>query len=348
MRDNRSTSAPSREAARKFAARKFAAPKLAARKFAQRPGLGPLALGFFGVACFSLTFPATAAAEVSFSPLTVGAGRSVIGAVVAAAILAARKQPVLPPRAAAGRLLIVAATVGIGFGVLSAVALRQVGTVHVAVIAGLVPAATAGMAALRAGERPSRNYWAALAIGLAAVIAFAAVQGGGQVRAPDLLLIVAVTIGGLGYAEGGALAREYGGWRVICWACVLAAPVSVAITAWALVAAPPHDVRLSAVAGLGYVGIVSMCLGFFAWYQAMARGGVAAVGKLQLAQPALTLGWSALLLRERVGWPSIAAAAVVIAATAAGRNARVTVVQRGIRAGSWPARGPASQENRQQ
>ena len=290
--------------------------------------------------CFSLTFPATAAAEVSFSALTVGAGRSVIGAVVAAAVLVARKQPLLPPRAALGRLLIVAATVGIGFGVLSAVALRQLGSVHVAVIAGLVPAATAGMAALRAGERPSRSYWAALAIGLTAVIAFAVVQGGGQVGTPDLLLIVAVTIGGLGYAEGGALSREYGGWRVICWAIVLTTPVSVAITAGALVASPPHNLHPSAVTGFIYVGTISMCLGFFAWYQAMARGGVASIGKLQLAQPALTLGWSALLLGEQVGWPSIAAAAVVIAATAVGRNARVTTVKRDPRAG-LPATGSA-------
>ena len=66
-----------------------------------------------------------------------------------------------------------------------------------------------------------------------------------------------------------------------------------------------------------------MCLGFFAWYQAMAIGGVAAIGQLQLAQPALTLGWSALLLGEHVSLLSAVAAAVVIIATAIGRNAKV-------------------------
>lgn len=284
----------------------------------------PLALGAIGVVCFSLTFPATAAAEVSFSPLTVGVGRSVIATVVAVAVLVARKQPLLPPRAALGRFLIVAATVGVGFGLLSAVALRQVGSVHVAVIAGLTPAATAGMAALRAGERPSRGYWLALAVGLAAVAGFAIVQGGGQIRSADLILIAAVTVGGLGYAEGGALSREYGGWRVICWAIVVATPVSVAITAAALIATPPAHLHPSAVLGLAYLGIVSMCVGFFAWYQAMAKGGVAKIGKLQLAQPALTLGWSALLLGEQVSWQAIVAAAAVIAATALGRNARVS------------------------
>src|SRR6185437_12207786 len=195
MRDNRSTS----EARTK-------APSKKARAFI---------LGALGVVCFSLTFPATAAAEVSFNPLAVGVGRSAV---------AVRRSPLLPPREALGRMLIVVATVGVGFGLLSALALRQVGSVHVAVIAGLIPAATAGMAAWRAGERPSRGYWGSLALGLAAVIAFAAIQGGGSVRLPDLVLLVAITAGGLGYAEGGVLARQYGGWRVICWAIVLALP----------------------------------------------------------------------------------------------------------------------------
>ncbi len=274
--------------------------------------------------CFSLTFPATTAAETAFSPVVVGVGRSVIAAAAAAILLTARRQPMLPPRAALPGLLIVAATVGIGFGLLSALALHQVDSVHGAVLTGLIPAATAGMAVLRAGERPRRAYWAALALGLAVVITFAAVQGGGRLRAGDVLLLAAIAVAGLGYAEGGVLAREYGGWRVICWAVILALPVTGAVTAAAIVTGPPPGrISAGAVAGLGYVGLVSMCLGFFAWYQGLARGGVARVGKLQLAQPALTLGWSALLLGEHVGWLSAVASAGVIAAAAVGRNARV-------------------------
>ncbi|HEX9623929.1 MAG TPA: DMT family transporter, partial [Streptosporangiaceae bacterium] len=104
---------------------------------------------------------------------------------------------------------------------------------------------------------------------------------------------------------------------------------------------------LSAVAGLAYLGVFSMCLGFFAWYQGMAIGGVAAIGRLQLAQPALTLGWSALLLSEHVSLLSAAAAAVVIIATAIGRNARVerqpdTVAQRAAGYRPWNATSKSS------
>ena len=285
----------------------------------------PLLLGGLGVICFSVTFPATTAAETSFNPLVVGVGRSLIAAVLAIAVLAARRESLLPPRVAIPRLLIVSATVGVGFGLLSAFALRQVGSVHGAVLTGLIPAATAGMAVLRAGERPRPAYWAALALGLAVVVGFALIQGGGQLKAADVLLLIAIAVGGLGYAEGGALAREYGGWRVICWALILALPVTAPVTVVAAITDPARHITAGAVLGLGYVGLISMCLGFFVWYQAMALGGVARVGRLQLAQPALTLGWSVLLLGEHVSALTAAAAAAVIVATAVGRNARVDI-----------------------
>ncbi len=296
-------------------------------------------LGALGVLCFSMTFPATSGAEAGFSPIVVGVGRAVPPAVLAIIILAARREPVLPPRRALHRLLIVAATVGVGFGLLSALALHQVNSVHGAVLTGLIPAATAGMAVLRAGERPRRGYWAALAAGLAVVIGFALVQGAGRLRTGDLLLLISMAVGGLGYAEGGALAREYGGWRVICWAVILALPVTVPVTIAAALADPPRHLTAAAVAGLAYVSLVSMGLGFFAWYAGLARGGVARIGRLQLAQPALTLGWSALLLGEQVGLLAAVAAAAVIGATAIGRNARVDLA-RSARAASGPA--PAS------
>jgi len=270
-----------------------------------------------------MTFPATTAAERAFGPVLVGVGRAVPAAALAMVVLLLRRESLLPPRALLGRLTVVALAVGVGFGLLSAIALRHVSSVHGAVLTGLIPAATAGIAVLRAGERPRASYWAALGLGLAVVVGFAVVQGGGALRSADVVLLVAIAVAGLGYTEGGVLAREYGGWRVICWALILALPVSLPVTAWAAATEPVGHVSVSAVAGLAYVSLVSMCLGFFAWYQGLARGGVARVGRLQLAQPALTLCWSALLLGERVSWLTGLAAAAVIAAAAVGRNARV-------------------------
>lgn len=194
-------------------------------------------LGAVGVVSFSLTFPATKAAEASFSPVTVGVGRAAPAAVLGAAVLASKRERLIPPRAALRSLLVVALTVGVGFGLLSALALRHVSSVHGAVLTGLIPAATAGMAVWRAGERPRASYWAALCAGLAVVIGFAVVQGRGRLQAADVLLLAAIVVAGVGYAEGGILAREYGGWRVICWALILALPATLPIALFGLTSA---------------------------------------------------------------------------------------------------------------
>ena len=65
-----------------------------------------------------------------------------------------------------------------------------------------------------------------------------------------------------------------------------------------------------------------MFLGFFAWYAGLARGGVARVGQVQLAQPVLTLAWSALLLSEQVTPLTVATALLVLASVAVTQRAR--------------------------
>jgi drug/metabolite transporter (DMT)-like permease len=59
-----------------------------------------------------------------------------------------------------------------------------------------------------------------------------------------------------------------------------------------------------------------MFLGFFAWYEGLARGGIARIAQIQLLQPVLTLGWSAALLREHVT-PLMVFAALLVVGSAA-------------------------------
>jgi drug/metabolite transporter (DMT)-like permease len=66
-----------------------------------------------------------------------------------------------------------------------------------------------------------------------------------------------------------------------------------------------------------------MFLGFVAWYRGLALGGVARIGQLQLAQPVLTVGWSAVLLHEQVDGATVLAALVVLVLTAATQRSRV-------------------------
>ncbi|WSR59937.1 DMT family transporter [Micromonospora ureilytica] len=152
----------------------------------------------------------------------------------------------------------------------------------------------------------------------------------------DLFLLAAVVLCGLGYAEGGVLARELGGARTICWALLLSLPATVPIAAVAAVARPP---QADAVvwSAFGYLTVISMFLGFFAWYAGLARGGIAKVGQIQLAQPVLTLIWSALLLGETVTQASVVSAVVVLACVVLTQRTRAG----GARSQSTPGPRPA-------
>jgi drug/metabolite transporter (DMT)-like permease len=281
----------------------------------------PLFLGFLGVLAFSFTLPATRAAVEQLDPAFVGIGREAFAAILAGLILLATRAS-MPTRPQLVRVAIVASGVVFGWPLFTALALRGLTSAHSAVIVGILPAATAVVAVLRAGEHPSRGFWLASLAGLAAVLAFAATQGAGF-SAGDIQILVAVALSAVGYAEGGALAREMGGWRVICWAVFLSAPLTVPITA---IAALGSDLHASGDAWLGfaYVSVVSALIGFFPWYAGLARGGVAKIGQIQLIQPLLTLAWSALLLDEHIGWATVVASIAVLASVVATQRARVT------------------------
>jgi drug/metabolite transporter (DMT)-like permease len=254
-------------------------------------------------------------------PSVVGLGRALVAAALAAGLLVVTRQR-LPTRPEVGSLALVAAGVILGFPFLSAWALRQVPAAHGAIVIGLLPLATALAAAVRVGERPSWQFWLASLVGSAAVIGFALISGAGGLHAADLALLGAVAAGALGYAEGGRLARTLGGWQVISWALVLAAPlvsIPVGFAIWRHGAVAPPSAWL----GFGYVAVVSQLLAFFAWYRGLALGGVARVSQIQLLQPLLTLAASALLLHEQVTLATLLVALVVVLAVAAGRKAAV-------------------------
>ena len=281
----------------------------------------PVLLGFLGVLAFSFTLPATRVAVEQLDPTFVGIGREALAAVLAGLILLLSRTP-LPSRPQLARIALVASGVVFGWPLFTALALQDLTSAHSAVVVGLLPAATAVAAVLRAGEHPSRGFWLASLAGLVAVLAFAATQGAGLLSTADLLILVAVALAAIGYAEGGALARELGGWQVISWAVLLSAPLTVPI---GVIAATGSDLQADSDAWLGfaYVAAVSALLGFFPWYAGLARGGVAKIGQVQLVQPLLTLAWSAALLGEHIGPETLLASAAVLVSVVATQRSRV-------------------------
>jgi drug/metabolite transporter (DMT)-like permease len=278
------------------------------------------ALGALGILGFSFSLPATRLAVADLNPWLVAFGRAAIAALLAAAYLRATRAP-RPQRRQIRSLAIIVAGVVVGFPLFTSLALEVETAAHGAVVIAILPAATAVAAVARAHERPSKAFWLAASAGLIAVVAFVATQGVSGPQVGDLFLLVAVALCAIGYAEGGALSRALGGPQTICWALVLAAPLTGVVAAVAGDLSGLHG-GVTAWLGFAYVSVVSMFLGFFAWYAGLARGGVARIGQVQLAQPVLTLGWSALLLGEDVGPWTLATALAVLASVAATQRAR--------------------------
>ena len=270
--------------------------------------------GLLGVAAFSFTVPLTrvAVADGAMSPLFVGAARAVIAAILAAIALAMTRQH-FPQGRQWFRLAIVAGGVVIGFPLLTSFAMTTAPASHGAVVIALLPAATAVVAVLRTGERPRLSFWLAAGLGAIAAIVFAVLHSGGfgALHVADLYLFAAVIAAAIGYAEGGLLARELGAWQTVSWALVLASPLMIVLT---LVSVVQHTPSGTAVQWLSfaYLAVVSMFLGFFAWYRGLAIGPMAQVSQTQLAQPVMSIAWAALLLRETISIGTIVGGVAVI------------------------------------
>lgn len=278
-----------------------------------RAGLG---WGLLGVTAFSFTVPLTRIAVEGLSPLFIASGRAVVAAVLAATALAVTRQH--RPRGAQWlRLGVVAAGVVVGFPVLTSFALTTASASHSAVVIAMLPATTAVIAVLRTRERPPRTFWLMAAAGGGAAVVFASLHGGafGRPHWSDLLLLGAIVACGAGYAEGGLLARELGAWQTISWALVLCAPLMIVLTATSISLQPPSGDPVE-WAAFGYLGVVSMFLGFVAWYRGLAIGPMARVSQIQLTQPVMTICWAALLLREQVTVGTVLGGVAVIASAA--------------------------------
>lgn len=265
--------------------------------------------GFIGVVCFSLTLPATRIAVIDIDPTVVGLGRALVAAMLAAAVLYFHREKI-PARRFWGHIALVAVGGVVGFPVFTSIAMTHADASHGAVVLGILPLATALFAVFFGRERPSIAFWIASVVGSCVVVGFMLAQTRGELVAYDLFLIVAVLSAGLAYAVGAQLAREIGSWQVICWALLISVPFLLPAVGWRIyqVGFTP---KIPSLLGFVYVSAISMFFAFFAWYKGLAEGGTAKVGMLQLLQPFMTIGFSALLLGELITCTTILVAALV-------------------------------------
>lgn len=274
--------------------------------------------------CFSGTAPATRVAGPVFGATNLTAARILIAAVLGVLFLGLTGQLRWPGRRLVPSLVVAGLGQAVGYPLFLALALEQVPANHGAVVIGLVPAATAGLSAVRTGERPTGRFWLACLIGFAAVLGFALVQGGGNLQPADGWLVAAVLSTAVGYVEGARISRQIGGTQTLCWAMVLLSPVAALALVVLLASHPLGPIGLGVWVGVGYAGTASMFLGSVLWFRALAAGGTARIGQLNLAQPFLAITWSALLLGEHIAWTVPVTAALVLACMAICLNSSST------------------------
>ncbi|HEX3634782.1 MAG TPA: DMT family transporter, partial [Paraburkholderia sp.] len=206
--------------------------------------------GMVGVLIFSGSLPATRIAVQGLDPVFLTVARATIAGTLGLLLLLVFREA-RPARRDLIPLVVVALGVVVGFPLLTALALRHVNAAHAVVFVGLLPLSTAIFGVLRGGERPQPAFWLFSALGSGAVVAFALRRGLDASPVGDTLMLAAIIVCGLGYAEGARLSRHLGGWQVISWALVLSLPVMLPL-AWWTRPASFEGVSHAALWGLAY------------------------------------------------------------------------------------------------
>lgn len=271
--------------------------------------------GFIGVVLFSGTLPATRIGVLEFNPVFVTVARAFIAGILALAALLFCKEK-RPTRKQLLQLTIVAIGVVVGFPLSSALALRYITSAHSMVFIGVLPLVTAFFGLIREGERPRPIVWLFSFLGSLLVVGYAVAHGLTASPIGDILMLVAIILCGLGYAEGAKLSKSLGGWQVISWALTISLPLMLCL---GFINFPPslESISVRAWVSVAYVSVFSMFVAFIFWYRGLAQGGIATVGQLQLLQPFFGLAWAALFLGEEVSIEMLAVTIAVILCVAA-------------------------------
>ena len=267
-----------------------------------RKELQGIAFALLAVSLFSLSLPMTRWALESYSPLFTAMGRALIAGLLAIAFLKVARLPLVPPSHHREFIYTVAGAV-FGWPILIALALMRTQTAPVAVVAAIMPLTTAVIAVLRGHESVSRQFWIASSIGTGILFYFTATRGSlkSQDLIADLFAIGAVLASSFCYVQGAELTRIYPGWQVISWVVVLALPVTATCSAYIwFTQVDTASITTQANIGMLVLGFFSMYLSFMPWYRGLSDAGTARGAQVQQLQVFLTLGWSALILGEKI------------------------------------------------
>lgn len=271
-------------------------------------------LALTGVFIFALTLPVTrmtvnADSATSVSPEFATFARALIAGVCSFVYLTVTGKLQFP-RSLLRPLLVSAAGTVFGFPLLLSFGLANTLSSQGAVILGFLPMATAMMLSIYLGKRQNAGFWICAMVGFGLILGFALVQGHGTLGLGHAYLIFAVLAAAIGYVAGVGLSQALSPSQAICWVLVVSLPMALPLTLYHW---PVEPITLKVWAGIGYMGLFSMWIGFFAWYKGMVLAGAMAASQVQLLQPFMALFLSFLVLGEPLTMTTILFAFALIA-----------------------------------
>ena len=274
---------------------------------------------------FGFTLPAARFAVDYFHPVFIGAGRSVVAALIALPLLLFKREP-FPNASQLIQLAIAASGVVIAFPNLTALAMQTIPAAQGGVVLAFLPLGTAIVAAIIAKERPSLAFWLSGLFGCVLVVIFSLIRAEGTLHIGDLALFIAVVMTAVGYAMGARLSRDMGGWQVISWALVISLPLTIPATFWSTKDAFLVQSFFAWICFF-YMALISQLFAFFLWYRALAIGGIARVSQIMLLLPFVTILAAALVLNEPLDPLTFLFAFLVIMTVGLNRKTSVEMVE---------------------
>ncbi len=285
----------------------------------------------FSVALFAVVLwggspIATKLAVAELDPLAVGALRTVIGAVPAAALLIFARLAF--PRSASGRWLLALSSLSgfVVFPLLFSLALQLTSGSHGGLALAILPITTALTAALFERRLPPRRWWLGAAVALVGTVLLVdrrfGLSGPGASLEGDLLVLLSCLAASAGYVAGGRAAREIGAPSVTFWGLALGGAMLLPLTALLIPSGALTGLGAEAWGALIYLGLAISIVGYVAWYWALAQGDMARVALIQFLQPGFSLLFAALVLGEAVTWPLALAGTVIVAGVALAQSGR--------------------------
>ncbi|GAA3142353.1 DMT family transporter [Planomonospora alba] len=286
------------------------------------PRAGRLALAAAGVTVllWASAFVGIRSAGEHYSPGALALGRLLVGTLVLAAILVARREG-WPPRAAWPGIL--------GSGVLwfglYMVALnwgeREVDAGTAAMVVNIGPILIALLGGLLLGEGFPPRLMAGMAVSFAgAVVVGVSMSGGddGSSVLGVLLCLAAAVLYAAGVVCQKPALRHGSALQVTTFGCAVGTAACLPFAGQ--LAAEAARAPLPATLNMVYLGVFPTALAFTTWAYALARTTAGKMGATTYVVPALVVLMSWLVLDEVPGWLTVAGGALCLAGVAVSRG----------------------------